>query len=111
MVIGNTLSDQKITVSQDADCLAGDDVNGPFAANCQAMVINNGGTITPGDATGTLQITGDYVQNSGTLLFEIDGPLAAFYDEPFSSILSVAPASAFIADGSAVAVDLPERIA
>jgi len=42
---------------------------------------------------------------------EIDGPLAAFYDEPFSSILSVAPASAFIADGSAVAVHLPERIA
>jgi hypothetical protein len=40
VVIGNTLSDQKITVSQDADCLAGDDVNGPFAANCQAMVIN-----------------------------------------------------------------------
>ncbi|HEV7387199.1 MAG TPA: DUF2071 domain-containing protein [Gemmatimonadaceae bacterium] len=42
---------------------------------------------------------------------EIDGPLGDFYDEPFSSILSVAPASAFIADGSAVAVHLPERIA
>ena len=40
VVIGNTLSDQKITVSQDADCLAGDDVNGPFSAYCQAMVIN-----------------------------------------------------------------------
>jgi hypothetical protein len=34
------LSDQKIVVSQDADCLAGDDVNGPFSAYCQAMVIN-----------------------------------------------------------------------
>ena len=42
---------------------------------------------------------------------EIAGPLGDFYDEPFASILSVAPASAFIADGSAVAVHLPERIA
>jgi T5SS/PEP-CTERM-associated repeat protein len=47
----------------------------------QAMVINNGGTVTPGDATGTLQITGDYVQNSGTLLFEIDGTLAGEFDQ------------------------------
>jgi uncharacterized protein YqjF (DUF2071 family) len=42
---------------------------------------------------------------------EIDGPLGDFYEEPFASILSVAPASAFIADGSAVSVHLPERIA
>jgi len=41
---------------------------------------------------------------------ELDGPLGEFYDEPFASILSGAPASAFIADGSAVAVHLPERI-
>jgi len=41
---------------------------------------------------------------------ELDGPLAEFYDEPFASILSGAPASAFIADGSPVAVRLPERI-
>ena len=40
VVIGNTLSEQKIVVSADADCLAGDDVNGPFSAYCQAMVIN-----------------------------------------------------------------------
>jgi hypothetical protein len=40
VVVVNTLSDQKIVVSQDADCLAGDDVNGPFSAYCQAMVIN-----------------------------------------------------------------------
>jgi ABC-type sugar transport system permease subunit len=40
VVVGNTLSDQKIVVSQDADCLAGDDVNGPFSAYCQATVIN-----------------------------------------------------------------------
>lgn len=42
--------------------------------------------------------------------FELNGPLGEFYDEPFASILSGAPASAFIADGSAVAVHLPERI-
>lgn len=41
---------------------------------------------------------------------EVDGPLGEFYDEPFASILSGAPASAFIADGSAVAVHMPERI-
>ena len=41
---------------------------------------------------------------------ELDGPFGEFYDEPFASILSGAPASAFIADGSAVAVHLPERI-
>jgi len=42
--------------------------------------------------------------------FQLEGPLAEFYDEPFASILSEAPASAFVADGSAVAVHLPERI-
>ena len=42
--------------------------------------------------------------------FEVNGRLGEFYDEPFASILSGAPASAFIADGSAVAVHLPERI-
>jgi uncharacterized protein YqjF (DUF2071 family) len=42
---------------------------------------------------------------------ELEGPFGHFYDEPFSSILSGAPASAFIADGSSVAVHLPERIA
>jgi len=40
VVVGNTLADQKIVVSSDADCLADDDVNGPFSAYCQAMVIN-----------------------------------------------------------------------
>jgi hypothetical protein len=32
VVVYNTLSDQKIDVSEDADCLAGDEVNGPFSA-------------------------------------------------------------------------------
>ena len=42
---------------------------------------------------------------------ELAGPLATFYDPPFPTILSAVPASAFIADGSAVAVHMPERIA
>ena len=43
--------------------------------------------------------------------WELEGPLGEFYDGAFPSILSGPPASAFIADGSAVAVHLPERIA
>jgi uncharacterized protein YqjF (DUF2071 family) len=42
--------------------------------------------------------------------YELDGPVSAFYDEPFASIISGAPSSAFIADGSGVAVYFPERI-
>jgi uncharacterized protein YqjF (DUF2071 family) len=42
--------------------------------------------------------------------WELDGPLGEFYDKPFADILSVVPASAFVAEGSAVAVHLPERI-
>ena len=40
VVVSNTLADQKIVVADDADCLAGDDVNGPFSAYCQADVID-----------------------------------------------------------------------
>jgi len=43
--------------------------------------------------------------------WELDGPLGEFYDEPFASILRGVPGSAFVADGSAVAVHFPERIA
>jgi ABC-type sugar transport system permease subunit len=39
-VVTNTLSEQKIVVSDDADCLAGDEVDGPFSAYCQAEVID-----------------------------------------------------------------------
>ncbi len=41
----------------------------------------------------------------------LEGPLEEFYDKLFAGILSGVPASAFVADGSAVAVHLPERIA
>jgi hypothetical protein len=40
IVVSNTLADQKITVSDDASCLAGDEVDGPFSAYCEAMVID-----------------------------------------------------------------------
>jgi hypothetical protein len=42
---------------------------------------------------------------------ELIGPVKEFYNEPFASIISGPPASAFVADGSAVAVYTPERIA
>ena len=40
IVVTNTLSDQRITVSDDADCMAGSQVQDPLSAYCQAMVIN-----------------------------------------------------------------------
>ena len=40
VVVSSTLSDQKIVVADDANCLAGDEVDGPFSAFCQADVID-----------------------------------------------------------------------
>src|SRR6478752_4546136 len=40
IVITSTLSDQKITVSDDADCRAGATVAGPVSAYCQTSVID-----------------------------------------------------------------------
>jgi hypothetical protein len=39
IVVSNTLGNQNITVAEDASCLAGDDVNGPFSAYCEAQII------------------------------------------------------------------------
>src|SRR6476661_3646364 len=41
IVVSTTLADQKITVSDDANCAAGDDVNGPISAYCQADIIDH----------------------------------------------------------------------
>ena len=41
VVISTTLADQKITVSDDANCAAGDDVKGPVSAYCQADIIDH----------------------------------------------------------------------
>jgi hypothetical protein len=40
IVVSTTLADQMIVVSDDASCLAGDEVDGPFSASCEAMVID-----------------------------------------------------------------------
>ena len=40
IVVSNTLGAENITVSDDASCLAGNDVNGPFSAYCEADIIN-----------------------------------------------------------------------
>jgi ABC-type sugar transport system permease subunit len=48
VVVSTTLEDQKITVADDANCAAGDNVNGPISAYCQADII----------AHHTLDITG-----------------------------------------------------
>jgi hypothetical protein len=39
-VVSDQLSNEKITVSDDADFLAGDEVDGPFSAYAQADIIN-----------------------------------------------------------------------
>jgi hypothetical protein len=39
LVVSGTLADQNITVADDASCLAGDDVDGPFSAYCEAKII------------------------------------------------------------------------
>jgi hypothetical protein len=39
IMVSRELAAQKITVSEDAGCLAGDQVDGPFSAYCEAEVI------------------------------------------------------------------------
>ena len=41
VIVSTTLADQKITVADDANCAAGDDVNGPLSAYCQADIIDH----------------------------------------------------------------------
>lgn len=40
IIVSGELADQNITVSEDASCAAGDDVNGPWSAYCEAQIIN-----------------------------------------------------------------------
>ena len=49
-LVSDTLDSNNITVASDADCLAGDEVDGPFSAYCQAKVIDKHAK----DATGGL---------------------------------------------------------
>jgi T5SS/PEP-CTERM-associated repeat protein len=55
-------------------------LNGP-GGSIVANLVNNGGVITPGDATGTLMITGNYTQNTGATMFEIDGAGPGQFDK------------------------------
>ena len=41
VVVSTSLADQKITVADDARCAAGDGVNGPISAYCQADIIDH----------------------------------------------------------------------
>lgn len=41
IVVSTELSQQNITVADDASCLAGDDVNGPLSAYCEAQIIEH----------------------------------------------------------------------
>jgi hypothetical protein len=50
LVVSNTLGDENITVADDASCLAGDEVDGPFSAYCEAQIIGHHAL----DATGGL---------------------------------------------------------
>lgn len=53
IVVSNTLDEQNITVADDASCLAGDEVDGPFSAYCQAKIIDQHAL----DATGGLRFS------------------------------------------------------
>ena len=44
-------------------------------------VTNNGGTVTPTDGPGLMTITGNYTQNSGALVFDIDGDQPGQFDQ------------------------------
>lgn len=39
VTVSGTLAEEGITVSDDASCAAGDDVNGPWSAYCEAQII------------------------------------------------------------------------
>jgi T5SS/PEP-CTERM-associated repeat protein len=60
--------------------LSGSLLNGQ-GGNIIGSVVNQGGTMTSGDATGVLSITGNYTQTAGSLLFEIDGLGPAQFDQ------------------------------
>lgn len=50
-VIGSNLKAEKITVSGDASCAAGKDVNGPISAFCMAQVIDHHALAATGGKT------------------------------------------------------------
>ena len=71
---GATLTANTITL------LSGSLLNGQ-GGHIIGSIVNSGGTVTAGDATGVLSVTGNYSQTSGVLLFEIDGLGPAQFDQ------------------------------
>lgn len=51
-----------------------------FAAGSHPIVVNAGGTLSPGFSPGALTIEGEYVQNDGVLVLEIGGTGAGEHD-------------------------------
>ena len=51
VLVQNSLSDERITVSEDADRFAGQDVNGPFTAYAEAMIIEKHALEASGNKT------------------------------------------------------------
>jgi T5SS/PEP-CTERM-associated repeat protein len=87
VAVGSSSAVGTLYVQQGGEVAAGQVVVNPTGTlNAQGGlitgdVVNNGGMVTPGDATGTMSITGNYIQHSGTLLMEIDGVGAGEFDQ------------------------------
>ena len=64
LVVSNTLAAENITVSDDASCLAGNDVNGPFSAYCEAEIINEHALEATGGKT-YAEFLGQWLPQSG----------------------------------------------
>ena len=73
------VTDEASVTAATINVLAGGLLNGQDG-NIVGSIMNQGGMVTSGDATGTLSITGNYTQTSGGLLFEIDGLGPAQFD-------------------------------
>ena len=87
VAVGSSSAAGALYVQQGGEVAAGQVIVNPTGTlNAQGGlitgdVVNNGGMVTPGDATGTMTITGNYIQHSGTLLMEIDGASAGEFDQ------------------------------
>ena len=76
---GGTVSASQVTVGT-GGTLAGQGVVG--------NVTNNGGVVTPTDGPGVMSIAGNFTQNSGQLVFDIDGTQSGQFDQLLVSQLA-----------------------
>ena len=68
LVVNGNISTSSLTTVQDGAALGGSGTTG-------ALTIDLGGTLTPGNSPGILNVNGDYIQN-GTLSLELNGTVA-----------------------------------